>query len=149
MKEHAQPKKTYIEDSKGNVFKIKNLNKKQTTTLIGDYKKRGRISIAKLKLLYNQLYDIEARTMPRYAEMRRLEIFKKISRELGIFIDDNLERHFKKLDVIKEQYEVVNRNQLVLNMAILQLENDGDKNVIIKLLKQCQLEDWNIKEEES
>jgi len=87
--------------------------------------------------------------MPRYAEMRRLEIFKKISRELGIFIDDNLERHFKKLDVIKEQYEVVNRNQLVLNMAILQLENDGDKNVIIKLLKQCQLEDWNIKEEES
>ena len=33
-------------------------------------------------------------------------------------------------------------------MAILQLENDADKEVVIKLLKQCQLEDWNIKEEE-
>lgn len=148
MEEHGKPELGYIEDSKGNVFKIKDLNKKQTAKLIGEYKKRGRISISKMRALYHQLYNIEAKTIPKYAEMRRLEIMKKITKELNLVIDENVENHFTKLEVVKEQYEVVNRNQLVLNMAILQLENGGDKDVVIKLLKQCQLEDWNIKEEE-
>lgn len=149
MKEHGTPELGYIEDSKGNVFKIKDLNKKQTAKLIGEYKKRGRISISKMRALYHQLYNIEARTMPKYAEMRRLEIMKKIAKELKLVVDENIKNHFKKLDDITEQYEKVTRHQLVINMAILQLENGAKKDVILQLLKQCLLDDWDITGDES
>ena len=64
-------------------------------------------------------------------------------------IDENVQNHFKKLDDITEQYEKVTRHQLVVNMAILQLVNGAEKGVIIQLLKQCLLDDWNITGDES
>ena len=149
MEEHGKPELGYIEDSKGNVFKIKDLNKKQTAKLIGEYKKRGRISISKMRALYHQLYNIEARTIPKYAEMRRLEIMKKIAKELNLVVDENVKNHFKKLDDITKQYEKVTRHQLVINMAILQLENGAEKSVILQMLKQCLLDNWDITGDES
>jgi len=142
--EAGKPESGYIGDEKGNVFKINTLNKKQVQKMLEKYKKQGRVSISKLSQLYNRLYDIESRDMPKYAEMQRLDIKKKISKELHMVVDNNMQQHFKNLNIIKEQYDVVHRNQLVINMAILQLENGADNSVVLKLLKQCQLEDWNI-----
>lgn len=147
--EAGKPESGYIGDEKGNVFRIHALNKKQVQKMIEKYKKKGRVSISKLSQLYNRLYDIESRDMPKYAEMQRLDIKKKISKELHMVVDTNMQQHFKNLKIIKEQYDVVHRNQLVINMAILQLENGADNSVVLKLLKQCQLEDWNISGDDS
>ena len=138
---HAIPIEQLIADEKGNVFLIKNLNQKQTERMLELYKKRMIISIKKLRLLHHRLYDIQTVKLPRLSEASRIHIDKKISKEAGFVLNQDLQAFHKKMKETEKEYAEVVRHKTFVNMAIIQLENGADPKMILNLLKQTQMEE--------
>ena len=132
--EYAKP----FSDEKGNVFDIGKLNKKQTEKMLELYKKRMRISIIKLRHLHHRIYDIIGRKYPKDAAFQRAKIDKKISKEAGFTLNNDLRNFNNKIKEAERQHQEILRHKTFVNMAIVQLENGADHDLILSLLKQTQ-----------
>lgn len=136
--EYAKPHDKYVADEKGNIFSIEQLNKRQTERMLELYKKRMKISINKLRHLHHRIYDIIGKKYPKDASFQRAKIDKKISKEAGFVMNDDLRKFHIKIKDAEKQHQEILRHKTFVNMAIVQLENGADHDLILNLLKQTQ-----------
>ena len=127
-----------IADEKGNVFLIKDMSKKQTEKMLELYKKRMRISIMKLRLLHHRLYDITGVKYPKQSELARAKLDRKISKDAGFVMNEDLKSLFVQIKETEKRHVEMLRQKTFVNMAIVQLENGADPQLILNLLKQTQ-----------
>jgi len=137
---YAKPSTRYVSDPKGNVFKISSLSKKQIEGHLEFYKKRVRISLAKLRNLYARYYDWDAEIAPKVAMINKLGLEKKLAKDAGFTLTPDFRSAFESLVSLKEDRDFAERQKQVINLTILQLENGADTDLILKILKQSQME---------
>lgn len=137
---YAKPSARYVSDPKGNVFKISDLSKKQIEGHLEFYKKRVRISLAKLRKLYSCYYDWQEEEFPKTAIINKLSLEKKLAKDAGFTLTPDFRAAFESLVSLKEDRDFAERQKQVINLTILQLENGADTDLILKILKQSQVE---------
>lgn len=138
--EYAKPSTRYVSDPKGNVFKISDLTRKQIEGHLEFYKKRVRISLAKLRNLYGRYYSMNAEQFPKAALLDKLHLERKLARDAGFTLSPDFRAALENLDSLKEDRDFAERQKQVINLTILQLENGADTDLILKILKQSQSE---------
>jgi hypothetical protein len=137
---YAKPSTRYVSDPKGNVFKISDLSKKQIEGHLEFYKKRIKISLARLRNLYGRYYSMNAEQFPKVALLDKLHLERKLARDAGFTLSPDFRAALDTLDSLKEDRDFAERQKQVINLTILQLENGADTDLILKILKQSQVE---------
>jgi hypothetical protein len=70
----------------------------------------------------------------------KLHLERKLARDAGFTLSPDFRAALDTLDSLKEDRDFAERQKQVINLTILQLENGADTDLILKILKQSQVE---------
>ena len=130
----------HVVDKKGFIWKIEDLSKKQTEKTIRYHKLRLKQHMSSLTKLWFHIHELDNKQFPKAKEANILNIKKKIMNETGLKMDGNMNNHFKVLREYNKKFDFALRQQQVINLTIMQLENGADPELILSILRQSQKE---------
>ena len=130
----------HVVDKKGFICKIEDMGKKKTEKTIQYHKLRLKQHMFSLQKLWRHLWSIDNKQFPRDEEATALYLKRKIMNEAGVKLDSNMTNHFKALKEYNKKFDFALRQQQVINLTIMQLENGADPELILNILRQSQKE---------